>query len=167
MTAPKYSSGTIIEISAAVVSAADSIVATGASGKIDISFLPASILTAAVPFIADGGGAALTTGMKGYIEVPFNCTIEEATLLADTSGSIVVDIFKCTYAQFDAGVTHPVSADKITASSPPTISSGTKYQDSTLSGWTRTITAGDILGININSVTSITRVTLSLEVSKL
>lgn len=164
MSAPKYT--VVTEATAAVVSAPDSIVATGTDGKIDISFLPSGVYTAAIPFIIDGGGAMITTGMKGYIEVPFNCSIQQATLLADVSGSIVVDIFKCTYAQFDAGVTHPVSTDKITASSPPTISSGTKYQDDVLSGWTLAIGAGDVLGINVNSVTSIARVTLSLKVSK-
>lgn len=122
--------------------------------------------TADISFLIDGGGSAIATGMKGYIEVPFACTIQRATLLADQSGSIVVDIFKCTYSQFDAGSTHPVSGDKITASAPPTISSATKAQDSTLTGWTKTINAGDILAFNVNSITTVTRVTLSLKVSK-
>lgn len=117
-----------------------------------------------VTFVIDGGGNTITTGTKGYLEVPFQCTISVATLLADRSGSIVVDIWKCTYAQFDAGATHPVASDSITGGNPPTIITDTKSQDSTLTGWTTTVSAGDILAFNVNSATSIQRVTTALKV---
>lgn len=121
---------------------------------------------ATLSFIVDGGGSVITTGMKGYLEIPFACTIKRVTALADQSGSVVVDIFKCTYAQFDAGSTHPVSGDKITASAPPTITTAIKSQDSTLTGWTTAIAAGDVLGFNVNSITTCQRVTISLKVTK-
>lgn len=124
------------------------------------------LVVGAISVVIDGGGSALTTGLKGYLEVPIDITLTRATLLADQSGSVVVDIFKCTYAQFDASSTHPVVGDKITASAPPTISTATKSQDSTLSGWTTAIAAGSILAFNINSATTVTRVTLSLKYTK-
>lgn len=114
-----------------------------------------------IQFIIDGGGSAITTGVKAYIEVPFACTITQVTLLADQSGSIVVDIWKDTYANYP-----PVDADSITASAPPTISAATKSQDATLTGWTTTIAAGDILGFNVDSAATVTLVTLSLKVKK-
>jgi hypothetical protein len=113
-----------------------------------------------ITFIIDGGGATITTGVKGDLEIPFACTISRATLLADVSGSIVVDIWKDTYANYP-----PTNADSITASAKPTITSATKSQDSTLTGWTTTINAGDTLRFNVDSVTTIGRVTLSLKVS--
>jgi hypothetical protein len=128
--------------------------------------IAASAVNDAIQFVIDGGGATLTTGMKGYIEVPFACTLTRATLLADQSGSVVINIYKCTEAQFDAGATHPVSGDKITASAPPTISSATKSQDATLTGWTTSISAGDILAFNVDSATTIQRVTISLKVTR-
>lgn len=114
-----------------------------------------------INFIIDGGGATITTGVKGDIIVDFKCTIVQATLLADQSGSIVVDIWKDTYANFP-----PVVGDSITASAKPTISSATKSQDSTLTGWTTTINAGDILRFNVDSITTCQRVTLSLKVKR-
>ena len=117
-------------------------------------------------FVIDGGGSTIITGMKGYLYVDNACTINQATLLADQSGSIVVDIFACSYANFDAGATHPVSGDKITASAPPTITTATKAQDSTLTGWTTTIAAGTVLAFNVSSVTTIARVTLALKVTR-
>lgn len=122
-------------------------------------------LVDALEFVIDGGGSALTTGMKGYLEVPYACTISQATLLADQSGSVVVDIFRSTYSAF-APPTHPVSGDKLTASAPPTISSATKSQDATLTGWTTSLAAGDVLGFNVNSATTVTRVTCSLKVTR-
>lgn len=114
-----------------------------------------------ITFVIDGGGATITTGIKGDLEIPFACTINQVTMLADQSGSIVVDIWKDTYANFA-----PTDADSITASATPTISSSTKSQDSTLTGWTKTISAGDILRFNVDSITSIQRLTISLKVTK-
>ncbi|GAI52053.1 unnamed protein product, partial [marine sediment metagenome] len=79
----------------------------------------------------------------------------------DISGSIVIDIWKDTYANFP-----PTDADSITASAPPTISTAQKSQDATLIGWTKTINAGDILAFNVDSCATITRVTLALKIKK-
>ena len=116
---------------------------------------------ASLTFIIDGGGSAITTGQKGHLEIPFACTIKQVTMLADASGSIVVDIWKDTYANFP-----PTDADSITASAPPTISSAQKSQDATLTGWTKAISAGDILAFNVDSCATIKRVTISLKVER-
>lgn len=109
----------------------------------------------------DGGGSAITTGIKGTgLRIPFGCTITRATLLAETSGAVVVDIWKDTYANFP-----PTVADTITASAKPTIAaSGVKDEDATLTGWTTAIAADDILYFNIDSVTTITHLTIFLRV---
>jgi len=114
----------------------------------------------------DGSGIELTTGYKGFIRVPYACTITKATLLGDISGDIVIDLWKCSYADYDAGVTHPVDGDSITSATSPTLSSATKSEDSTLTDWTTSITAGDIIAFNVDSITDITKVTLILEVTK-
>lgn len=112
-------------------------------------------------FVLYNNGSTLTTGIKGDIEVPYSCTINAVTLLADQSGSIVVDIWKDTYANYP-----PTVADTITASAKPTISAATKSTDSTLTGWSKTIEAGSILRLNIDSVSTVTRVLVSIKVTK-
>ena len=114
-----------------------------------------------ITFIIDAGGSVITTGIKGDLTIPFACTITEWTLLADQTGSIVVDIWKDTYANYP-----PTVADTITGSAKPTITTAVKGQSSTLTGWTAAITAGDTLRFNVDSITSCTRVTLSLKVSR-
>jgi hypothetical protein len=116
---------------------------------------------AALEFVIDGGGAPLSTGVKGFVEVPFDCTIVRGTLLADVSGSVVVDIFKSSYAAFDPPTT-PASGNKITGSAPLTISAAKKAQDTTLTGWSTALLAGDILAFNVNSAATVTRVTVAL-----
>ena len=116
-------------------------------------------ITSAASLIVDGSGAIFSTGVKGYLQIPFDATITGVTLLADTAGSVVVDIWKDTYNNFP-----PLVGDSICASAKPTISSGVKYTDSTLTGWTTNITANDILAFNIDSVASITRLTISLTI---
>ncbi len=117
---------------------------------------------ASVGITIDGGGSAITTGVKGYIEVPYACTINQVTLLADQSGAVVVDIWNDTYANFP-----PTDADSITAAAPPTITaSGVKSQDATLTGWDTAIAAGDILAFNVDSAATITRLNLILKVTK-
>lgn len=94
-------------------------------------------------------GTVLVTGFVGQIVVPYDCEIISAELTSLLSGSVVIDIWKDTYANYP-----PTDADSITASAPLTISSGTKVQDATLTGWTKTFTKGDRLFCNIDSVTT-------------
>ena len=112
-------------------------------------------------FPFDGGGSPISTGIKGDRLIPYGCVIGKVTLLADQSGSIVIDIWKDTYANYA-----PTDADSITASAPPTISAAIKAQDETLTGWTKEIAAGDTLRFNVDSCATIQRAILVLEVVK-
>src|SRR6185436_16590164 len=104
-------------------------------------------------------GAPISTGIKADFLVPFSGTISRVTLMGDQTGSIVIDIWKDTFANYP-----PTVADTITASAKPTISGGLSYQDAVLTGWNTTITAGDTLRINVDSVATFTRLTLALDV---
>jgi hypothetical protein len=115
-----------------------------------------------ITFIIDGGGSAITTGEKGHLEIPFDCEIESAVLLADQAGDVVIDIWKDTYANFP-----PTDADTICCGNEPELDGAQKYQDETLTDWTTEISAGDILAFNVDSVATITRLTISLKVKKI
>ncbi len=110
--------------------------------------------------VIDGGGSAITTGVKTYLPIDFAGTITQVTMVTDQTGSIVVDVWKDTYANFP-----PTDADSITASAPVTISSATKAQDATLTGWTTAISAGDVLGFNVDSASTVTKATLTIKVT--
>jgi hypothetical protein len=123
------------------------------------------LVKSAIEFIIDGGGSTITTGIKGDIEIPFDCTIYSATLLADQDGAIKVDIWVDTYANYP-----PTDGDSITASAEPEITAtgGTdiKAQDTTLTGWTKPLAAGSVMRFNVDTVTSYQRCLISLKVYK-
>lgn len=116
--------------------------------------------TIVIGITVDGAGTALTTGLKGFRSFPVAGTIASTRLFSDQTGSVVVDIWKDTYANFP-----PTVADTITASAKPTLSSARSYSDAVLTGWTKSINAGDVFGFNIDSATTLTRVTLELTVT--
>jgi len=109
----------------------------------------------------DGGGSAITTGEKGHLEIPFDCTITGWTLLADQSGSIVIDVWNDTYANFP-----PTVADTIAGSEKPTLSAVQKNQDLALGTWTTSVDAGDILAFNVDSASTVERVTLTITATR-
>ncbi len=120
----------------------------------------AAARTGSISLIIDGGGSAITTGVKAYLEVPVACTITVATLLADVSGSVVIDLWKVAYASYPPTVTNT-----ITASAKPTISSAVKSRLTTLTGWTTAVSAGDILAVNVDSASTIKKLTVSLTIT--
>lgn len=128
----------------------------------DVKTLLAELTYKGLIFIIDGGGSAITTGEKGHLRIPFKCEITAVTLLADQTGSIVIDIWKDTYDNYP-----PAVGDTITAAAKPTIAAGVKDYDTTLTGWTKTINSGDILAFNVDSVTDIERVMILLRVKNI
>ncbi|MHA1737415.1 MAG: LamG domain-containing protein [Candidatus Heimdallarchaeota archaeon] len=115
----------------------------------------------AIEFLIDGAGSVISTGISGWLEVPFNCTITASRLTADQSGSIKVDIWKDTYANYP-----PVNADTITGANESEIVSGVKDEDETLTGWTTSLSAGDFLYFNVDSVSTIEKCLVSLTVTR-
>lgn len=108
--------------------------------------------------IGDVTGGTISTGVKLYVEVPVPLKIKGWTLLADASGSIVIDVWKDTYANFP-----PTNADSIAGSEKPTLSSQQKNQDIALSTWTTTdIDVGDVLAFEVESATTVKQVTLTI-----
>lgn len=117
------------------------------------------IQTLGVGLIVNNGVNDVVTGIKGELEVPFDCNIVEGTLIGDASGSISIDVLRSTYAAFPTTVS-------LTASAQLTLSSAQKSQDSTLTGWTKSLNAGDIIQFNVLSATGIARCTASLKIRR-
>ena len=114
---------------------------------------------ATINFLVNGGGNDIPTGTQGYVRVDFAATIQGVRLYADQAGNVTVDIQKCTHADFP-------TASSICGSSQPSLSSAQKYEDTTLTGWTTAINAGDILIFSTSGVSGITKLTVALEVER-
>jgi hypothetical protein len=95
------------------------------------------------------------------LTVPFACTINRWDLVADQSGSIVIDVWLDSWGNFP-----PTVADTITGSEKPTLSSAMNAQDTSLGTWTTAIGSGDVLAFNVDSASTLTKATLTLGVTK-
>lgn len=109
----------------------------------------------------DVSGIVITTGTKAYAYVPFALVVTSWTLIANAVGSVVIDVWKDTYANAP-----PTVADTIAGSEKPTLSGVQKNQDTNLTTWTTSIAAGDVLGFNVDSAATIKQVSLTLAAVK-
>ena len=107
----------------------------------------------------DGGGTAITTGVKGDITIPFNGYINAWYLTADQAGSIVIDVWKDALANFP-----PTIAGTIAGSEKPTLSSVAFNSDTNLTTWIKQVNTGDVIRFNVDSATTITRATLVIKI---
>lgn len=110
-------------------------------------------------FIIDGGGNVITTGVKGFLRIPWGTTIGFWTVMADQSGSIVVDILRANNAVPTTSI--------VGAGNKPTLSS-TQFIGAFPTGWTSvSLAANDFIGFSVVSATTVTRVTVDLEMVKI
>lgn len=119
---------------------------------------PDNVKLETIGITVDGAGSVLTSGTKGFRTVDFAGTIQSWTIIANVSGSVTFDVKKSTYANFP-------TTSSIVASAAPILSSAQKAQSSTLTDWTTTIAAGDVIEFAITDTPStVTRATLLLKV---
>jgi hypothetical protein len=120
----------------------------------------------ALEYIMTNSGDVLIGGVQSYVTVPFDCYISSASLICSPAGSMEIDVWRCTYDQFDGGVTHPLVGDSITGGNTIVLSSATKVE-STLTSWTTTLYQGDILAFYTTpSPTAVLDATITLFLSR-
>jgi hypothetical protein len=105
----------------------------------------------------DGMGSVILVNSQTTLTIPYNMIIQSWVLLSDVTGSTVIDIWKDTYDNYP-----PTSGDSITALAKPSISSDTRNQSSTLTGWNTIVNSGDIIRFNVDSCTGMTRAQLTI-----
>jgi hypothetical protein len=107
--------------------------------------------------VFDAGTEAITGNPEVDVVIPADGTITGWTLFADAAGDAVIDIWNDVYGSFP-----PTDADSITAAAPPTLATASKATDSTLTGWDKTLAAGDILRFHLDSSATVKRLELTL-----
>jgi hypothetical protein len=110
-------------------------------------------------FIVSNGTSVVTTGVKQWFQVPYNATITDWTITCSPVGSCVLDVKKSNYSSY------PTFAS-ITASVQPSIVSAQKATGNTLTGWTTSVSSGDMFEMEVVSVSDCTSILLSLSVTK-
>lgn len=96
-----------------------------------------------------------------YVQCPVAATIRLVKMVASGLGNAVVDIYKAPFGSFP-----PLVGNSITAAAKPTLVTAQTYQDTTLTGWTRNISAGDVLAFVVNSISNLTQLQVVLEIEQ-
>ena len=104
---------------------------------------------------------ASTTGLIGYITIPYNGTITGWEVIGDVSGDCVFDVWKQS-----AGII-PTIADTIVGTEKPNLLAQQINSDLSLSTWTTAVTEGDIVGIVLDSASVLSQAWLTVFITKL
>lgn len=115
-------------------------------------------------FVIDGGGTTITTGIKGFIEAPFDGTVKGVKLFADQEGSTSVDIYKDTWDNYNPNI-NPDESICALSTNLPTITVNNKAV-ADLTGWIVEFEEGDIFYFEVVSCTDITKLTISMSVER-
>ena len=108
----------------------------------------------------DGGGSPLTGGAVQDVYIRSARTITSWTLIADQSGAATVGVLLGTLTNLIAG-SPPVAS--ITAGNDPELAAEVGATDSTLTGWTPALAAGDVVRFVLSATDGVqTKLTLSL-----
>ena len=117
----------------------------------------------------DGGGSAITTGLKRRIKIPYDCTLVADSVDGhfwqiglDQSGSIGLDLWMDSYSNYP-----PTNADRISGtvgSQNPRVLAATKGGSGTTTGWTLNLVGGRYLFVNVDSVSTATFCVLGLHI---
>jgi hypothetical protein len=119
--------------------------------------------SSAISYVIDNGGAAIGTGSKGYIQIPYDCKVLGWTVIGDQSGSIVVDIKAVTVSSWPAS---SLTTASIAGTDKPTLSSKKAARSFALTGWTTAVTEGDIWEFYVDSASTVTRVSIMILVAR-
>jgi hypothetical protein len=150
---PVTTAGTFA-VTAATGQASHQVIGTCGSAT---SFAPCSLTTSDLPtgvnvrsfgttFGDTAASAALTSGSVVYFTVPYACTIQAWNITVD-AGTVTFDIWKIA-----TGTATPTVSNTITASALPALSTGTAIHSTTLTGWTTSVSANDIFGLQLKTV---------------
>ncbi len=105
----------------------------------------------------DGQGQVIVASIKKYIPVERSGTITAASVVADVSGSITMTFKRYTPSGGALG--------SATTLGTVALSSAVHNRDTTLSGWTTSVTVGDVIEISTTAtIATVTRVTTTLKV---
>lgn len=168
----KFSGATTSEKTYTLPNSSTTIVTTADTGSVTNAMLAGSIdltskvtgrlVAANVPAraigvaVGDPAGSTLATGVLGYVVVPYACTIAGWDIVVD-AGTATVDVWKIA-----TGTAKPTVSNTITASAKPAISTGTAIASTTLTSWTTSVSAGDIMGFNLDAVATAKYITVDV-----
>ena len=103
------------------------------------------------------GAVQLSLAVPQDLIIPFTCTLREVDIVTQGgTGSCTVTLWKA------GSLALPNSGNDMTGGTPPAISSGTVYNNTTLTGWTTSLTQNDRILCTLSANSTFTSVKIIL-----
>jgi len=100
-------------------------------------------------------------GIAGYITIPYNGTITGWQVIGDIVGTCVFDVWKTA-----AGII-PTMSNSIVGTEKPNLTAQQINSDLSLTTWTTAVSAGDIVGISLETASTLSQAWLTVFITKL
>ena len=111
--------------------------------------------TGSINYTIDGGGTAIATGSKGYVQVPNNFIIQEWSIIADLqTTSFIVDVRRSTYANIPT-TTSIVGSDFLKLTN--------QQKNRNLSVSWSNVSAGDLIEFFVTGASNASMINISLK----
>jgi|PlaIllAssembly_1097288.scaffolds.fasta_scaffold00017_6 hypothetical protein len=117
----------------------------------------------------DGAGSAISTGVKGAIQVDFGGTVIGWSIISDQAGSITIEVSKkASSAPPSAPAIPDPTTDKISASAPIELSSAQTAASGTtgVSTWTTSVSQWDVFQFKVATAVTVTRATAYVRIQE-
>lgn len=156
ITGPSVFSGGIKSNSLTATSITSTTINTGSISATTYLGLPK--VTGSFGLTVDGGGNVITSGVKGYLVMPYNATITGWDIIGDISGTCKIDIWKNTSI--------PTSVNTITGTEAPLLFNQQINSKNNLTTFNTGLAINDILAFNVISASTVSRINLIIKVIK-
>ena len=108
----------------------------------------------------DGSNSVITSGNKGYLTIPYGGVITGWQIISDQVGSCSIDVWKASTGNI------PTVIDTIVGTEKPILSTQQIASDLSLTSWVTSVAIGDVFAFNVDSNSIITRINLSIFITK-
>lgn len=111
-----------------------------------------------------GGGAFISNGFKGTLQIPAWLYIYSWAIQSDDIGSVAFDLFRISYEQAQAQVAIDDPLWSIVGTDPPTLTAA-RFAEHVLpdnTSWERNLNQNDMLGVKCTGTPAIQRATIIL-----
>jgi hypothetical protein len=109
----------------------------------------------------ESGATALSGSHTACVPTYFAGTIQSVEIIGDVSGSATVDVLTVAHTSW----TGRASTASITAAAIPALAAAARFTDSTLTGWTTSVTADTDVCFALTSPTTVAGVAIAVKVS--
>jgi hypothetical protein len=118
-----------------------------------------NLYLAKISISIDAGTNFIETGFKGYFEATSSMSISGWNIVANKTGTFLIDLYRTTYSSFE-------NFSSIITGIPPSLNNQNKSYGNIITGWNVSVSRGDILEFVVKGCTGINKINVNITGTK-